>query len=328
MRARFLYLLIAVSLVLTSGLTEAPAGALSRDEMAAGSDLPYIPVQEKGSGQASPLPPLIFRTKAPPPEPSAAVKRYRDLGVIVRDSSWLPIWNPVATSAWARRISQQLPFDSILVEFSPGKLKRLEEDAALHRRLHGLILEFADNGVATGLVINDPSLFLAPEGGRLLELITALEELPLAVVLLEIDRVLTPPGQEDLALIDALVNLSVGVTVRSPWPVGMILRPYQLDQGELGGRLEKSAIDFIALRLEDLSRESVRRVEPFLAIYPQAQFRLIPSLSPGMQKNARDIEKTGGLLKRMERWQRHLQVYPNFGGILLEDLEAFQTLHP
>jgi hypothetical protein len=47
-----------------------------------------------------------------------------------------------------------------------------------------------------------------------------------------------------------------------------------------------------------------------------------------MQKNARDIEKTGGLLKRMERWQRHLQVYPNFGGILLEDLEAFQTLHP
>ncbi|MGE4344303.1 MAG: hypothetical protein AB7F20_08475 [Geoalkalibacter sp.] len=327
MRARFMYLLIAVSLVLPGGLTKA-AGALSNDEMDAGSDLPYISVPKSGSGQESPLPPLIFRTKTSPPEPAAAVRRYRDLGVIVRDSSWLPVWNPVATSAWARRISQSLPFDSILVELPPGKLKRLEEDAALRRSLHGLILELADNGVATGLVINDPVLFLAPERGRILELITALEDLPFAVVLLEIDRVLTPPGQEDLPLIDALVNLSVGVTVRSPWPVGMVLRPYQLDLGELGGRLEESAIDFIALRLEDLSRDSVRGIEPFLAIYPRAQFRVIPSLNAGIQKNGGDIEKTGYLLERLESWQRHLQVYPNFGGILLDDLEAFGNLHP
>ncbi len=327
MRARFTYLLIAVSLALTGGLTEA-SGALSSDEMAAGSDLPYISVPKNGLEQTSPLPPLIFRTKTSPPEPATAVRRYRDLGVIVRDSSWLPVWNPVATSAWARRISKSLPFDSILVELPPGKLKMLEEDAALRRRLHGLILELADNGVATGLVINDPALFLAPERGRILELITALENLPLAAVLLEVDRVLTPPGQEDLPLIDALVNLSVGVTVRAPWPVGMILRPYQLDQGELGGRLEKSAIDFIALRLEDLSRGSVRRIEPFLAIYPRAQFRLIPSLNAAVQGNGRDIEKTGHLLERMERWHRHLQVYPNFGGILLDDLEAFRNLHP
>ncbi len=326
MRARFLYLLIAVSLVLASGLTEAVSRTLSSDEMEAGSDIPYISVPKSASRQPAPLPPLIFRTGTSPSEPATPASRYRDFGVIVRDSGWLPIWNPVATSAWARRTSQRLPFDSILVEFPPDDLTRLEKDPALRRRFHRLILDLAANGIATGLVINDPILFLAPERERILEIITALEDLPLAVVLLEVDRVLPPPGLEDLPLVDALVNLSIGMTVRSPWPVGVILRPHQLDQGELGGRLEKSAIDFIALRLEELNSDSARRIEPFLAIYHQAQFRIISSLDSSVQTNGGRFEKTEGLLQKMEHWRRHLQVYPNFTGTLLDDLTTFQKL--
>lgn len=319
-------MLIILTLLWPGATTSAAAGALSAEEMAAGSEIPFIPVPTGQENRGSALPPLLFRTQSTPFSSLSEVAQQRNYTIIVREASSLPIWNPVATSAWARRMAQRLPFDELLIAFSSPQLERLVKDDALRHRLRGLIVELAAHGVAIGLVFNNPVLFLTPERGQILAYITALQDLPLSSLLLEFERVLPSGTEVNLPLSDALVNLAVGVTARSPWPVGISLFPDQLDQGELGSRLEKTDLDHVALRLEDTDPEVVHRIEPLLAIYAEYRFKIIVPAEGSFASPPSGVTGRRGLEQTAARWRGRLGVYPNFSGIVVDDLESFERL--
>ena len=228
---------------------------------------------------------------------------------------------------------QSMGIRRLLFSLNSAQIQELA-NPAVHTAFADWLRQVRDRGMEVELLLGDPHWILPKDRPKLLEIITALADLPFTGLHLDMEpnQLQATAKQTNNLMKEWLTTVRVAKTV-SPWPLGVSLHPRYFEIGkeglDLGTSLTQLGISEVALMVYVTNPDRVAQlVNPIFTHSPGLKFSLAQSVEPelsaieshynvGRRQFAVRMEKLAPMLNQ-----------PNFYGFIIQDWTHWQEMKP